>query len=553
MLSKRRNNPIKNAVRLKTIVGVFAKYGFQGIIEKTNLRHLSVLEKLLPASTSDLTTAERLRLAFEELGPTFVKLGQLLATRPDLIPLEYTEEFAKFHDQVKALAYGEIEKVLKSHFGSEPEKIFSSFEREAIAAGSIAQVHLAKLQTGERVVVKIQRPGIESVIREDLGVLYMLAELLERTVAEAKTYNLTMIVDEFARNLDLETNFIIEANNIRRFQDNFVNEPNIKIPHVYNEMSGKRVLVLEELEGTPLSHKNALEQENINPEAILRVGLRCYLKMVFTDGLFHGDLHAGNMFVLPNNRIGLIDFGVIGRLNRKTQGAIANMFVALAGEDYDRFAYEYVDLAPYTEHIDVDLFARDLRDMIAPYYGLTLKQVNVGKLLMDSTGLASRYGLQLPPELIMFFKSIISIEGMGRVILKDFNFLSYALEFAAELVQSRTEPQKVFRDLTSVGRDVNSLIATLPRQVKQIMRRLSSPDFVLKTQIKEIENLRTTTKNAANTMFLGFIIASLILSGSILAIWEQGPTFLGLPALAAINYALAMILGLVAFVNYLKR
>ncbi|OFZ15946.1 MAG: ubiquinone biosynthesis protein [Bdellovibrionales bacterium RBG_16_40_8] len=507
----------------------------------------------MPVGASDLTTAERLRSAFEELGPTFIKLGQLLATRPDLIPEEYTSEFSKFHDRVTPLSYSDIEKELKSHFSSKIESIFSSFDREALAAGSIAQVHLARLKNGERVVVKVQRPRVADTIREDVGVLYFLAGLLEKYVPEAKIFNPLAVVDEFARTLDFETNFVIEANNIRRFQENFIKEPNIKIPKVYDEFSGRKVLVLEELEGIPLSQKNALDQEGINPESVLRTGLRCYLKMVFTDGLFHGDLHAGNMFVLPNNRIGLIDFGVIGRLNRKTQGAIANMFVALASEDYDRFAYEYIDLAPYTDQVDVDLFARDLRDMIAPYYGLTLKHVNVGKLMMNSAALASRYGLRLPPELIMFCKSIISIEGMGRVIMKDFNFLIYALEFAAELVQSRAEPTKILRDISSVGRDVNSLMASLPRQIKQIMLRLSSPDFVLKTQIHEIENLRVTTKNAANTMFLGVIVASLVLSAAILHIWDQGPTIAGMSAISVINYVLAIMLAGLAFINYLKK
>jgi ubiquinone biosynthesis protein len=490
-----------------------------------------------------------MRLAFEELGPTFIKLGQLLATRPDLIPIEYADEFKKFHDQVTPLQFSEIEKVLKNHFGVALDTIFSQFEREALAAGSIAQAHLAQLKTGEKVVVKVQRPGLEAVIAEDVGVLYFIAELIEKYVPEAKPFNPLAVVDEFARTVDLETNFVIEANNIRRFHENFANEPSIKIPNVYTKYSGKRVLVLEQLEGIPLSQKNALDQEGINPESVLRLGLRCYLKMVFTDGLFHGDLHAGNMFVLPNNRIGLIDFGVIGRLNRKTQGAIANMLVALASEDYDRMAYEYVDLAPYTELVDVDLFARDLRDMIAPYYGLTLQHVNVGKLMMDSTAVASRYGLQLPPELIMFFKSIISIEGMGRVIMKDFNFLAYALEFAAELVRSRAEPTKVVKDLSVVGRDLNSLLATLPRQIKQILRRLSSPDFLVKVQIREIENLRVTTKNAALILFLGVIVASLILSASILLIWDQGPKIFGISAMAFTNYFMAALIGAFAFLK----
>lgn len=492
-------------------------------------------------------------MAFEELGPAFVKLGQLLATRPDLIPLDIAEEFKRLHDQVQPLPLAELEPVLAQHLGKNWQDKFSEFDSQPIGAASIAQVHMARLKNDSKVVVKIQRPGIERIISEDLGVLYTLSELAEKYMPEAKLYNFTGIVDEFARTLDLETNFVIEANNIRRFQENFAKEKNIKIPDVHSELSGRRVLVMEALEGIPLSQKNSLSQEGIDPEAVLRLGLRCYLKMVFTDGLFHGDLHAGNMFVLPNNRIGLIDFGVVGRLNKKTQTAIANMLVALANEDYDRLAYEYIDLAPYTEGADVDLFARDLRDLIAPYYGLTLRHVNVGRLLMESASVAAKFRLKLPSELIMFFKSIVTIEGMGRVISKDFNFLAYSLEFASELVQTRTDPIRVMKELSGVGRDVNVLVSNLPRQLRQILRRLLSPDFAVKLDIEELRHLRSVTKKSANLIFLGLVIAALLMGAASLAQVTTGPVFLGLPLLAFLHYAGALILSLVAFVNYIKR
>lgn len=486
-------------------------------------------------------------MSFEELGPSFVKLGQLLSTRPDLIPIDFTEEFKKLQDQVKPISFAQVEEVLTSHYGRDWRNVFSEFDQNLLGAASIAQVHMAKLTSGEKVVVKIQRPGIEPIIDEDLSILYTLAELIEKYVTELRLYNLTGIVDEFARSLDLETNFIIEANNIRRFQENFAGEPNIRIPEVYANLSGRRVLVMEAFEGIPLSHKNALNQEGINSEAVLRTGLRCYLKMVFSDGLFHGDLHAGNMFVLPNNKIGLIDFGVVGRLNKKTQSAIANMLVALAGEDYDRLAYEYVDLAPYAEGVDVDLFARDLRDLIAPYYGLTLKHVNVGNLLMESAAVAARYKLKLPSELIMFFKSIVTIEGMGRVITKDFNFLAYSLEFASELVQSRTEPTKIIRDLSSVGRDLNVLLSTLPRQLRQLLRRLMSPDFAVKLDVVGVEELSNAQKKSGKTIAFGVIAAALVLAGSNLLGYSAGPQMFGVSAIALMHYFAAAFL-LVFFV-----
>jgi ubiquinone biosynthesis protein len=280
---------------------------------------------------------------------------------------------------------------------------------------------------------------------------------------------------------------------------------------VYSEYTGRRVLVLEALEGVPMSHSSALKQDGIDREEILKRGLKAYMKMVYSDGLFHGDLHAGNVLLLPNSRIGLIDFGIVGRLNRKTQNAIANMFLALAEEDYDRLAYLYVDMAPFTERIDVDQFARDIRDMIAPYFGLTMKNVNMGRLLLDSTGVASRHGLVLPAELVMFFKSIVSLEGMARMILKDFDFLTYSLDFAKELVTVKMEPKRMFSDASVMARDMNSLIAFLPRQLKQVLRRLNDPDFHIQVRSADVAALRRAIDRGSWRIFWALILSAVIL------------------------------------------
>jgi len=494
-----------------------------------------------------------MRMSFEQLGPTFVKFGQFLATRPDLIPKEWFEEFKRLHSDVASLPFEQMQEVATQHFGRPLDEIFSEFDTTPLAAASMAQVYRAKLMDGTPVVIKIQRPGIEDVIVEDLGVLFVLAELLEKYAPETRLYSPCSVVEELAKNLEQETNFVVEANNILRFQNNFVGEDNIVIPKIYDEYTGKRVLVMEELQGIPLSHKNALEQEGIDPEAVLKVGLHAYLKMVFKYGLFHGDLHAGNMFVLPNNKIGLIDFGVVGRLNYHTQEAIANLFISLASEDYDRLAYEYLDLAPYSGFVDADHFARDLRDLIAPYYGLSMRHMNIGRLMMDATAVAASYKITLPSELVLFFKSIVSIEGMGRIIVKDFDFLSYSLQFASELVQTRYEPQRLMRNLSSVARDTNSLVMTLPRQIKQLLRRLNSPELALKIRVEEIRHLKKGVENSSNLLFLGVVIGALLMSSSILATLGGHAVFLDLPLVSVIGFGLAMVLGLVAFVNYIKK
>lgn len=536
---KRKGSPLQNAVRLKTIVSVFAKHGFQDLVQRLKLGRYKGSHRL-----NHLSMSQRLRMSFEELGPAFVKLGQLLATRPDLIPSEYCREFSRLHNQVKTLPFAEIEPVLENHFGKPVAEVFQSFDREPLAAASIAQVYRAVLKDGDEVVVKVQRPGISKVIRDDLNVLYVLADLLSHYIPEARLYNPEGIVNEFAKSLALETNFIVEANNVRRFAENFADQPNIKIPRVYRKFSGQRVLVMEKLKGTPLSDQKALSQEGIDPEQVMKTGLRCYLKMVFKDGLFHGDLHAGNMFVLPNNEIGLIDFGAVGRLNRKTQVSIANMLMALASEDYDRLAYEYVDLAPYTEFVDADRLAQDLRDLISPYYGLSMRDFNVGKTLMDSTAIAAQYKISLPSELVMFFKSIVAIEGMGRMVANDFDFLSYSLEFASELIQIKYEPSHLFKEFSFVTRDLNTLLSTMPRQLKQLLRAANSPEHVRRVEVTNAKDLRRSLEASANLLFLGLVIGSLIVGASLALSYDSSVYILGIPALSMIGYSTALFLGL---------
>lgn len=426
-------------------------------------------------------------MSLEELGPTFVKLGQVLASRPDIIPEEFCTELQRLHDRVEPVGFPAIRKVIEAQYGENLSNVFSSFDETPLAAASIAQVYKATLIDETEVVVKVQRPGIISVIKEDLGVLEQIAYLLDRYVPESRVYNPKAIVKEFGRTLELETNFIVEANNIKRFRQNFADDESIIIPKVFSEYSGEKVLVMEALKGRPLSSKDALDQEGVEPLTVLKLGVRAYLRMVYTHGFFHGDLHAGNLFILPDSRIGLIDFGVVGRLTRRTRSAIASMFLALAEEDFERMAYVYVDLAPYNEHVDVDAFAQDLAYVLGPYVGLTMKHVNLGQLLMESTSLAAKHGLVLPAELILFFKSIVAIEGVGRRISEDFDFMAESLSYSRHLIQSGVDAKKLSSDMGVFIRDMNQFMYAFPRQLRQTLRRINHPDFAVKTEERNME------------------------------------------------------------------
>jgi ubiquinone biosynthesis protein len=543
---------LKNAGRLRVIVAVFAKHGFHNVAERFQLGRF-FLKRLVPADDVEkYTMAERIRMSFEELGPTFVKLGQVLATRPDLVPESFVGEFEKLHDRAQSLPFSEIKAVLNDEFGPRLDEIFASFETEPVGAASIAQVHRAHLKSGQDVVVKVQRPGIIQTINDDLNVLYFLAELLEKYIPETRAFNPVGIVDEFFRTLELETNFIVEANNIRRFSNNFRNSAEVVIPHVYLDISTERVLVLEALHGIPLSSPLALEQPGINRDLLIRRGLGCFLKMVFIDGLFHGDMHAGNFFVMPDNRVGLIDFGVVGRFNKRTQAAVAAMLFALSIEDYDRLAFEYVDLAPFSEKVNVDLFAKDLRDLVAPYYGLTIKNVNMGRILMSTASIAARHGLTLPTELMLYFKSLMTIEGVGRKIAPDFDFLAFSLDFAKDLIKAIYDPSRILRDMGQVTRDATSLLSSLPRQLKMLFRKINSPDHVFKLQLLEIEQLRRALETSSNLIFLAIVIASMLLCGSYLMVHLEAAV-IGVPLATLIFFVGAFAMGLLGFYNYIKK
>ncbi|MFZ4403812.1 MAG: ABC1 kinase family protein [Pseudobdellovibrionaceae bacterium] len=544
---------LKNAGRLRTIVSVFARHGFYNLAERIKLGQF-LLERL--ASTTEinkLSVPERVRLCFEELGPTFVKLGQLLATRPDLVPEDFCNEFEKLQGNVHALDFSVIEVILQEEFGADYKNIFSSIDPKPLGSASIAQVHQAQLKSGQNVVIKVQRPGIIPVINDDLNVLYFLAELLEKYIPETRSLNPVAIIDEYFKTLQLETNFIVEANNLRRFRNNFKNDPAVVIPEVFIDLSTERVLVMELVQGVPLSDHLALSQPQVDPEKIMQIGLKSYLKMVFADGFFHGDLHPGNFFVLPENRIGLIDFGVVGRLSSKTRSAIANMLLALSIEDYERLACEYTDLAPFTDRVNVDIFAKDLQALIAPYYGLTLKNVNLGKILMSSSAIAAKHGLKVPTELMLFFKSIVAIEGIGKKIKGDFDFLMYSLEFAKELVQHQVDSHKILNELGIVWRESKNLMQGLPRQLNFLIRKMNSPDHAFQLKLQSLEDFKRSFEISFNLLFLAVIIASLILSATLIYVLQPEKVIAGMPVLSFIGYVLAVGLSVVAFFNYIKK
>ncbi|MFM8316513.1 MAG: ABC1 kinase family protein, partial [Deltaproteobacteria bacterium] len=354
------------------------------------------------------------RIAFEKLGPGFVKLGQLIASRPDLFPENIVDEFSKLQDQVATLPFESIKKQIEQELNCSLTDIFSQFDETPLAAASIAQVHAATLKSGQSVAVKVQRPGIDKILHNDISILRGLASLLENYIPETKPFNPQGLVEEFFHTILFELDFRVEANNIRKIKGQLSKLNQVAIPEVFTQYSSQKVLVLEKFEGIRFSDRERILAEGIDPKKIIETGADAFFQMVMRNGLFHGDLHAGNLFVLTDGRIGIIDFGIVGRLSRRVQDSIISMFIAIMDEDYETLATEYVTLCSPTGDTDISLLQKDLMDTISPYVGLVLGEVNVGKLLLQSTSIAAKHQLKVPRELMLLFKAIMTIDGLAK-------------------------------------------------------------------------------------------------------------------------------------------
>jgi ubiquinone biosynthesis protein len=482
-----------------------------------------------------------LRFCLEELGPTFIKLGQLLASRPDIIPQFYVEEFKKLQDQVPAVPFEKLIPLLEEQYAQGSENVFEWIEEKPIGSASIAQVHRAQLKTGEQVVLKIQKPGISKIIKEDIEILKWVADYIENSIPEFRTLNPRELVAEFSQAIETETQFIIEANYVRRFYENFKDNESIIIPKPFLEYSGDKIFVMEYISGMPFSEikKMATDEQR---ESLMKKGLNAYFSMVFRDGLFHGDLHAGNIIVVDSEHLAFIDFGMVGRLSRRLQSGIANMFLALANEDYERLALEYIELSTKTIDVNPVQFASDLRRLLSPYFGLNLKNLNIGKLLVESSRIAYKHQVYLPSDLLIFFKSMVTIEGLGRSLKEDFDLLPFVYDFSNEIVKLKYDPATMASDIGAFSREVSSLLKVLPLEVRNYLRKLNQPNYSPSIELKNLDLLSQSLRESAQGLFSALIIASLIISGTIYASLTNAGSEKEIPFLSTVFFILAGVL-----------
>jgi ubiquinone biosynthesis protein len=548
---KRRSfrRSIRHLGRYREILQILVKYGFWNIVEKIQVGLLhDVTKKIFPRHEKReyaiLGTPVRLRMAIEELGPTFIKLGQLLSVRPDLIPSSIAEEFTKLQDEVEALPFEKIRPALEREYQKPFEDLFLKMEEKAIAAASLAQVHQAILEDGTKVAVKILRPNIKKIIETDLEILFNLAELAEKYIPEMELYDPVGIVKEFARTIRREQNMRLEARYIEIFRKHFHGDRMVKIPKVYWDYTNEKVLVTEFIDGIKISDLRKIEEAGLDRKQIAENGAKLLLKQVFETGLFHADPHPGNIFVLTENVIAPVDFGMVGRIDDETREALVSILRSVVQKDVYRLARVLVNIGMVEKETDFKQLQRDLSDYLDRYYGIPLSEVDLNQLVNELITLVSEHHIKLPADLVMMGKALVISESVGRQLYPDFNLFELLAPYTKKIFFNRFNPAYQYRYFTRIVDETYELLRNMPGDIRNILTKIKQDNLSIYFQHRGLENLTRELDRASNRIAFALIIAAIIIASSVIIIFDKGPFIWGYPALGIVGYVLASVLGL---------
>lgn len=554
----RINRNLRSLRRSRNILGVFVKYGFGQLVEQLQLHDYMergrrlVIRRGASREIARLGQPVRLRLAFEELGPTFIKLGQLLSTRPDLIPKAYADELGKLQDQVPPFPFTLVADQIRSALKQPLESFFSSIDPEPLAAASIAQVHRARLTSGEDVVIKVRRPEIEHLIETDLDILMGIAYLIERHLPALATYEPTTIVKEFRRTLQREMDFTREGHTINRFAANLAAEPTVHIPRIYWSCTAESVLTMEYLDGIKISEFDRLIASGCDLHAIARNGAEIFLKQVLDHGLFHADPHPGNVLILADARLGLLDFGMVGRLSEELRHHLVDLLLAVLERDPDRIISLLLYSGDLSEEVNLRQLRHDLTDFIDNYYEIPLHEINAGRLLGEFIEILLHYRIKFPTDLMLLVKALITMEGVGRQLDPDFNMIGHLKPFMIHWVKERTAARYLSKESGKIIHSYLALLKNLPRDIQEFINRINRNKFKIDLEHRGLDRLITDLDKASNRISFSMLIAALIVGSSLIMQTDKGPMIFGFPVLGFLGYSVAALLGLWLAVGILR-
>jgi ubiquinone biosynthesis protein len=535
--------------RLNTILGVLIRHGFGDSVRRLGLadrleRAGHVLKWEHAADLARLEPPVQLRLTLEELGPTFVKLGQILAGRADLFGPDYIAEFEKLHSQVPAVPLEILLPQLREDLGGEPDTVFARFDVEPLAAASIAQVHRAQLHDGTEVVVKIRRPGITETIEADLRLLARLAAIAEAEIPALKPYRPQQLVRELARSLKRELDLASECRNAERIAANLASLPWIVVPKVHWAHTKERVNVQDFVHGTAGNQLDQLDALGLDRSLLAKRGAQAVLKQIVEDGLFHADPHPGNVIYLEDNRIAFIDFGMVGRLSVRRREELLNLLLGLVERNPQTVADVLLDWTGDEHGVNLSLLETEIETFVDQYHGVPLAQLNLGEMLADVTTILREHHLGLPSDMALLIKAFITLEGMGRGLDPEFHMTTEALPLLKQVVRARYQPKVVANRAWQTLRRTLAVAEQLPHDVSRLLRNARRGKVHVGIELAHLKRVGDQIDRAANRLTMALVIAALIIGSSIVMTVKGGPTLFGLPAFGFLGFASAFVGGL---------
>ncbi len=504
---------IRHLRRFQQIAQVLIRHGFGELVDLVSAPPF--VSRVLRRSPP-LGTPQRLRMALEELGPTFVKLGQVLSTRPDLLPPEYIAELARLQDAVPPVSWEEIRPLLETELGGPLDQVFATVDPVPLAAASLAQVHAATLRDGSSVVIKVQRPGVESVVRVDLDILADVARLLQAQTPLRELYDLPAMVEDFAATLRAELDFYREGRNADRFRANFADEPYLYIPRIYWDYTTRRVLVMERIHGIKIDDIQALDAAGYDRYRIGLHAARMIIKEVLEDGFFHADPHPGNFVVMPGEVIGAMDFGMVGYLSHRTRMDLIRLYIAAVQMDEEAVVDQLIRMGAVGGAVDRRGLQHDLARLLRKYQGMPLKAIRAREVMEEAMPIAFRYHLRLPPELWLLGKTLAMMEGVGLKLAPDFDIFAVSQPYVRRFLWEMALPPAW---APSLIRDVDEwayLFGLIPRVGAQLLSQAERGELEITLHHRGLEQALARLDRLANRLSLSVLLAALIVGLALL-------------------------------------